>query len=108
MSWGAMWCSRVILGLKVRDVTSGFRCYHKNLVQQLLAMGVSSGGYAFQEETLYRCHQFGARMVEVPITFRERRFGSTKLSWKDVGEFFKVMLLLKFQKKISPVEKGSL
>jgi dolichol-phosphate mannosyltransferase len=99
MSWGAMWISRVILGLKPRDVTSGFRCYHKNLVQQLLATGVSSGGYAFQEETLYLCQQSGARIVEVPITFRERRFGSTKLSWKDVGEFFKLMLLLKFQKK---------
>jgi dolichol-phosphate mannosyltransferase len=108
MSWGAMWVSRLILGLKPRDVTSGFRCYRKDVVRQLLAMGVSSGGYAFQEETLYRCQQLGARIVEVPITFRERRFGSTKLSWKDVGEFFKLMLLLKFQKKINRVEKESL
>jgi dolichol-phosphate mannosyltransferase len=99
MSWGAMWVSRVILGLRARDVTSGFRCYRKDVVRQLLAIGVSSGGYAFQEETLYLCQQSGARIVEVPITFRERRFGSTKLSWKDVGEFFKLMLLLKFQKK---------
>src|SRR5439155_5156569 len=53
MSWGAMWLSRLFLGLKPRDVTSGFRCYRRNVVRQLLAAGISSGGYAFQEETLY-------------------------------------------------------
>src|SRR5439155_17296061 len=57
MSWGAMWVSRLILGLKPRDVTSGFRCYRSKVVQKLLAGGISSGGYAFQEETLYRCQQ---------------------------------------------------
>ena len=54
MSWGAMCFSRLILGLKPRDVTSGFRCYRRNVVRQLMAGGISSGGYAFQEETLYR------------------------------------------------------
>jgi dolichol-phosphate mannosyltransferase len=108
MSWGAMWCSRVILGLKPQDVTSGFRCYRKGVIQQLLAVGLSSGGYAFQEEILYRCQRSGFRIVEIPITFRERRFGSTKLSWKDVAEFFKVMLLLRFQKKINTGERTPL
>ncbi len=105
MSRGAMWFSRIVLGLEPRDVTSGFRCYRKNVVRQLLATEVSSSGYAFQEEILYRCQQYGFRIVEIPITFRERRFGSTKLSWKDVVEFVKVMLFLRFQKKISPVGK---
>ncbi len=100
MSSGAMWFSRIILGLKSRDVTSGFRCYRRGVVRKLLAVGISSGGYAFQEETLYRCQQHGFRIAEVPITFRERRFGSTKLSWKDIAEFFKVMLRLRFQDKI--------
>jgi dolichol-phosphate mannosyltransferase len=95
MSWSAMWLSRVILGLKPRDVTSGFRCYRRNVVQQFLAVGISSGGYAFQEETLYRCQQYGFRILEMPITFRERRLGSSKLSWNDVVEFFKVMLRLR-------------
>ncbi len=106
MSSGAMWFSRIILGLKPRDVTSGFRCYRRNVVRQLLALGISSGGYAFQEEILYRCQQRGFRITEVPVTFRERRFGSTKLSWKDVGEFFKVMLRLRFQDKIRDAWKG--
>jgi len=100
MSWGAMWLSRVILGLKPRDVTSGFRCYRRNVVQQLLAAGISSGGYAFQEETLYRCQQYGFRILEIPITFRERRLGSSKLSWKDVVEFFKVMVRLRFRGRV--------
>jgi len=99
MSRGAMWFSKIILGLKAQDVTSGFRCYRRDVIRQLLAMRISSGGYAFQEETLYRCQQAGFQIVEIPITFRERRFGSTKLSWKDVREFFKVMLILRFQKR---------
>ncbi len=99
MSWGAMWFSKIILGLKPRDVTSGFRCYRKDVVRQLLPVGVTSGGYAFQEEILYRCQQSGFRIVEIPITFRERRFGSSKLSWRDVGEFFKVMLFLRLKGK---------
>jgi len=97
MSWGAMWFSRRFLGLKPRDVTSGFRCYRRKVVQKLLAGGISSGGYAFQEETLYRCQQYGFRILEIPITFRERRLGSSKLSWKDVGEFFKVMVRLRIE-----------
>ena len=101
MSRGAMWFSKIILGLKAQDVTSGFRCYRRDVIRQLLAMRISSGGYAFQEETLYRCQQAGFQIVEIPITFRERRFGSTKLSWKDVREFFKIMLILRFQKRPS-------
>jgi len=100
MSWGAMWLSRLILGLKPRDVTSGFRCYRKDVVQQILATGISSGGYAFQEETLYRCQQYGFRILEIPITFRERRLGLSKLSWKDVGEFFKVMTRLRLEGRV--------
>lgn len=105
MSWGAACISRIILGLNARDVTSGFRCYRKSVIRLLLTVGLSSGGYAFQEEILYRCQEYGLRIAEIPITFRERRFGSTKLSWRDVGEFFKVMLLLRFQKTINYVKR---
>ena len=105
MSWGAMWLSRLILGLKPRDVTSGFRCYRRKVVQQLLAGGISSGGYAFQEETLYRCQQHGFRIIEIPITFRERRLGSSKLSWKEVVEFFKVMVRLRIEEVVRRVYK---
>ena len=105
MSWGAMWVSRLILGLKPRDVTSGFRCYRRTVVQKLLAGGISSGGYAFQEETLYRCQQHGFRIIEIPITFRERRLGSSKLSWKEVVEFFKVMVRLRIEEVVRRVYK---
>lgn len=99
MSRGAMWVSRTILGLRPYDVTSGFRCYHRKVVEKLLAIGISSGGYAFQEETLFLCQQHGFRIAEIPITFRERRFGKSKLSWKDVAEFFRLMLFLRFKRK---------
>src|SRR5437773_12282534 len=92
-----MWLLILFLGRETVDVTSGFRGYHRKDVQERVAGGISTGVYAFQEETLYRCQHYGFRILEIPITFRERRLGSSKLSWKDVGEFFKVMVRLRIE-----------
>jgi dolichol-phosphate mannosyltransferase len=95
MSFGATMLSRLLLGLRTKDVTSGFRCYTVALATAILAKEVQSDGYAFQEETLFFAERSGARVVEVPITFRDRTEGRSKLGWRDIVQFFLVIRRLR-------------
>lgn len=97
-SRGAMWFSRVMLGIKTRDVTSGYRCYTKDAVKALNLPGIKSNGYAFLEETLYRCEKAGLKVKEIPIIFTDRLRGKSKLSRKEVINFFLTIIRLKFKK----------
>ncbi len=94
MSGGAMSVARLLLGLKTRDVTSGFRCYRAALAAELLAQPIASNGYAFQEETLFYAERLGFRVVETPIVFRDRLRGRSKLSLREVGQFFSTIATL--------------
>ena len=76
----------MMLGLPVTDATSGFRVYRRSLLEALLADGIASEGYAFQIEMAYRAWRMGFRLGEVPITFREREHGRSKLSRAIVAE----------------------
>lgn len=71
---------RAITGLPVRDATSGFRCWRRELLMRLPLTGIVSEGYAFQVEMAWLANAAGARIHEVPITFVERRQGASKLS----------------------------
>lgn len=71
---------RAITGLPVRDATSGFRCWRRDLLMRLPLNQVVSEGYAFQVEMAWLAKAAGARIQEVPITFVERRRGASKLS----------------------------
>jgi dolichol-phosphate mannosyltransferase len=71
---------RAITGLEVRDCTSGFRCWRREMLAALPLDRVVSDGYAFLVELLYEAHSRGARIGEVPIIFVERREGVSKLS----------------------------
>ncbi|MBN1584899.1 polyprenol monophosphomannose synthase [Candidatus Uhrbacteria bacterium] len=95
MSWGAATATRLLLGLKTRDVTAGFRLYRSSLVSELLETGISANGYAFQEETLYLCERLGAKIAEVPVTFRDRKAGVSKLRWRDIAELTATIRRLK-------------
>lgn len=97
-SRGAMWFSRVILGIKTRDVTSGYRCYTKKALKALNLSKIKSNGYAFQEETLYRSEKAGLKIKEIPIVFSDRLKGKSKLSRKEVISFFFTIIRLKFKK----------
>lgn len=99
MSNGAMWFSRTLLRLKVRDVTAGFRVFKRKVLETIQLDAIKSNGYAFQEELLYRTQQLGYRIVEVPVTFIDRQKGKTKLSRKDIAEFFVVIVKLKLGQK---------
>ena len=77
---------RVITRLPVHDCTSGFRCWRASLLAGLPLERVLSDGYAFQVELAWEAHAAGARIVEVPITFVERRQGRSKLSGRVIAE----------------------
>jgi dolichol-phosphate mannosyltransferase len=72
--------ARMALGLPVSDSTSGYRVYRREALEALVSDGIHSEGYAFQIELAYRAWRMGYRIGEVPITFREREHGKSKLS----------------------------
>lgn len=97
-SRSAMRFARFMLDLRAQDVTSGFRLWPADLLKRVLSSPMASDGYAFQEEMLFRAQKAGAMIIEVPITFRDRKFGQSKLRWRDVLEFFRVMTHLRRQR----------
>jgi dolichol-phosphate mannosyltransferase len=80
LSKGGNAYARTLLRLPVMDATSGFRSYRRDCLAALVARGFHSQGYGFQIELVYRAHQMGFRLGEVPITFREREHGHSKIS----------------------------
>jgi len=82
----ANWYVRGVTGLRVRDCTSGFRCWRRDLLARLPLAQIASDGYAFQVEMAYKAWRAGATIVEAPITFVERRQGSSKLSGRVIAE----------------------
>ncbi|HJR97206.1 MAG TPA: apolipoprotein N-acyltransferase [Actinomycetota bacterium] len=72
--------ARWMLGIPLHDATSGFRVYRRALLEDLVADPIASEGYGFQIELVLRSWQLGATLAEVPITFREREHGQSKLS----------------------------
>jgi len=96
MSWGANTVSRIFLGLKIHDVTTGYRCYKREVLEKLDLDSVKSNGFSFQEEMLYLCKINNFRIGEIPIFFVERQKGKSKLSYKEVVKFFITILRLRF------------
>lgn len=94
-SFIAMIISRLFLGLKTKDVTAGFRAYHRHVLETILQKEITSNGYAFQEEILYRCEKNKFSIQEIPVIFTDRVTGKSKLSGKDIWEFFRVMWRLR-------------
>jgi dolichol-phosphate mannosyltransferase len=86
VSSGGSWYARVLLGLSVRDMTCGFRCYRRVVLETLDLDAIDSRGYAFQIETTYRALRAGFRVVEVPITVVDREHGGSKMSRRIVLE----------------------
>jgi dolichol-phosphate mannosyltransferase len=80
VSWGGSLYARAILGVGVRDLTGGFKCYRRAVLEAIDLDAVTSTGYAFQIETTYRALRAGFRVVEIPITFADREAGASKMS----------------------------
>src|SRR5436190_6744478 len=80
VSAGGSFYARVLLGVNVRDLTGGFKCYRRSVLETIDLDAIHSKGYAFQIETTYRALRKGFRVVEVPITFVDRAEGHSKMS----------------------------
>jgi len=86
LSYGANWYTRLITGLTIMDCTSGFKCFRRRLIEQIELDQIGSDGYSFQIEMNFRAAELGARIVEVPIIFIDRRAGQSKMSKRIVRE----------------------
>jgi dolichol-phosphate mannosyltransferase len=80
LSRGGSWYARRILRVPVRDLTGGFKCFRRTVLEHLDLESVHADGYGFQIELTYRAVKAGFRVVEIPITFRDRRVGESKMN----------------------------
>jgi dolichol-phosphate mannosyltransferase len=97
VSEGGSTYARWVLGLRVRDLTGGFKCFRREVLEAIHFDSVRSHGYAFQVELTYRAVQAGFRVVEVPIVFRDRERGQSKMSWRIAVEAIWLVPLLRFR-----------
>jgi len=86
ISRGGSWYARTILGIPVRDLTGGFKCFHRKVLEAIDLSTVECSGYAFQIELTYRAIRKGFRVKEIPIVFVDRRVGQSKMSKRIVLE----------------------
>ena len=76
---GNVYC-RLLLGVPVRDLTGGFKAFRRDVAELLVKAEIAAQGYAFQIETTYRAINAGCVVVEIPITFRDREYGASKMT----------------------------
>lgn len=93
-SSGAMAASRICLGLKTKDVTAGFRTWKRSFLERMPVLTLKSSGYAFQEEMILAAELQGAVICEIPVVFRDRVHGTSKLGFREIREFFSTLLWL--------------
>ena len=86
LSRGGSFYARTILGVRVRDLTGGFKCFRRQVLEAIDLPTVECSGYAFQIELTYRALRKGFRVVETPIVFEDRRVGQSKMSRRIVLE----------------------
>jgi len=97
ISEGGSTYARWVLNLPVRDLTGGFKCFRREVLEEIHFDSVRSRGYAFQVELTYRAVRAGFRVVEVPIVFRDRERGQSKMSWRIAAEAIWLVPRLRFR-----------
>jgi len=96
ISWGGNFIGRCIVGINgVDDITSGYRAYRKDILKRIDLEEIESNGYAFQLEMLGKFDKIGSRLDITPIIFHDRYSGKSKLSKRDVINFFLIALKLR-------------
>ena len=97
VSEGGSTYARWVLGLRVRDLTGGFKCFKREVLEAIHFDGVRSRGYAFQVELTYRAVRAGFQVMEVPILFKDRELGQSKMSWRIAAEAIWLVPGLRFR-----------
>jgi len=96
ISRGGSLFARTVLRLSPHDLTGGFKAWRAGTLGAIPFDGIHAGGYVFQIETTFRASRAGARVREVPITFRDRRVGQSKMSRRIIAEALLVVLKLRW------------
>ncbi|MEO7664762.1 MAG: polyprenol monophosphomannose synthase [Candidatus Limnocylindrales bacterium] len=89
--------SRIVLGLRQRDLTGGFKAWRSSTLRAIPFRDVHAGGYVFQIEMTYRASRAGARIREIPITFRDRQAGTSKMGRAIVVEALVMVVVLRIR-----------
>jgi dolichol-phosphate mannosyltransferase len=97
VSTGGSWYARMLLGVDIRDLTGGFKCYRRRVLERIDLGAIRAKGYAFQIETTYRALRAGFTVVEVPIVFSDRTRGTSKMSRAIVLEAMSRVPSLRFE-----------
>jgi dolichol-phosphate mannosyltransferase len=98
LSRGGSLYARSILGLPVRDLTGGFKCFHREVLEAIDLPTVECSGYAFQIELTFRAFRKGFRVAEIPIVFVDRRVGRSKMSRRIVLEAVRKVWSIRFSR----------
>jgi dolichol-phosphate mannosyltransferase len=111
LSKGAAMYVRWITGLPLADPTGGFKCYRRAVIESMRLDAIASNGYSFQIETAHHAWINGFRVVEIPITFEERRLGQSKMNARIVREALWVVWRLaarcRFRRRPAPPHSRS-
>ncbi|MBA3359656.1 MAG: polyprenol monophosphomannose synthase [Thermoleophilaceae bacterium] len=97
ISRGGSLYARILLGVPIHDLTGGFKCFRREVLERLDLKSVGTDGYGFQIEMTYRAIRAGFRVEEVPIVFRDRRVGASKMSARIALEAFLKVPVLRFR-----------
>jgi len=99
LSKGGSLYARTILGIPVRDLTGGFKCFRREVLEAIDLTSVRSTGYAFQIELTYRTLKRGFKVREIPIVFADRRVGESKMNRRIVAEALWMVWKIRFDPK---------
>jgi dolichol-phosphate mannosyltransferase len=105
MSYAASVYVRKVLGMKIFDTTSGFKCYRRSVLEAIDLSKIRMKGYGFQIEMKYTTHKLGFTIKEIPIIFVDRKEGTSKMSSGIFGEAFWGVMKMRFR-KIRPKKKA--
>lgn len=97
MSWCINTYARTLLRLPIRDTSGSYRCYRLSELRKLDLSLLKADGYAMLQELLYRCRRIGCRFTETPITFEDRRYGQSKINYREVTSALGVILRLSLE-----------
>ena len=104
LSYSANLYTRLITGLPVRDATGGFKCFRRRALEAVNLDGVKSDGYSFQIEMSYKIWRKGFRIIEIPITFVDRRAGVSKMNQRIVWEAAGMVWRLRFMDLLGRIQ----
>jgi dolichol-phosphate mannosyltransferase len=99
ISRGGSAYARLALGIPIRDLTGGFKCFRRIVLETIDLETIEARGYAFQVETTYRTIKAGFRVVEVPIVFKDRADGTSKMSKAIIAEAIWRVPAMRFRRR---------